>query len=111
MMNQHVFISYSRVDKAFVDRLSQDLRAQNVAIWQDINEIVAGDNWQKTIEESLRNSSALLYVASASSASSKWMIMEVQAVRNRGTPIIPLILDNAGEHELPPFLQVYQWVD
>lgn len=37
--------------------------------------------------------------------------MEVQAALSHGTRVIPLILDDGGEQELPPFLRVYQWVD
>jgi hypothetical protein len=111
MTNQHVFISYSREDLDFVDRLSRDLRAGGVATWQDTNEIAAGDNWQKAIEDGLRRASALLYVASARSARSKWMEREVLAVLDYGTRVIPLILDDAGQHELPLLLQRTQWVD
>jgi hypothetical protein len=111
MTSQRIFISYSREDRAFVDRLSQDLRAGGAEIWLDTNEIAAGENWQKAIEDSLRHSSALLYVASVRSGRSEWMKMEVQAVLGHGTRVIPLILDDEGERELPPYLAVFQWVD
>jgi hypothetical protein len=39
------------------------------------------------------------------------MAMEVRAVLEHGTPVVPLILDDVGERELPEFLRVFQWVD
>jgi hypothetical protein len=111
MPKQHVFISYSREDRSFVDRLSQDLLAAGVTIWQDTKEIAAGENWRLAIEQSLRQASAMLYVASARSAASHWMAKELEAVFSRGTLVIPLILDDEGEHRLPSFLREYQWVD
>ena len=111
MTRQRVFISYSREDRPFVDRLSQDLRSGGVATWQDTKEIAAGENWRMAIEESLRSASAMLYVASAASSSSHWMAKEVEAVLGRGTRVIPVILDDQGELGLPSFLREYQWVD
>jgi TIR domain-containing protein len=37
--------------------------------------------------------------------------MEVQAVLSHGTQVIPLIVDDQGERDLPPSLAVFQWVD
>lgn len=110
-MNQYVFISYAREDRSFVDRLSQDLRADGVTTWQDTKDIAAGENWRTTIEQSLRQASAMLYVASVRSAASHWMAKELEAVFSRGTRVIALILDDEGERGLPPFLRKYQWVD
>jgi len=106
-----VFISYSREDRAFVDRLSQDLRSGGVTTWQDTKEIAAGENWLLVIEGSLRQASTLLYVASARSVNSQWMSKELQAVFSRGTRVIPVVLDDQGEQGLPRFLRDFQWVD
>lgn len=111
MPKQYVFISYSREDRSFVDRLSQHLRAAGVTTWQDTKEIAAGDNWRTAIERSLRQASAMLYVASARSVTSLWMAKELEAVLSRGTRVIPLIIDDEGEHQLPSSLREYQWVD
>jgi hypothetical protein len=35
----HVFISYSRTDSDFVNRLDGDLRAQGVTTWRDVHSI------------------------------------------------------------------------
>jgi len=111
MTKDSVFISYSREDRAFVDRLSQDLRSGGVTTWQDTKEIAAGENWRLAIEGSLRQAAALLYVASAGSVKSQWMSKELEAVFSRGARVIPVVLDDQGEQGLPPFLRDFQWVD
>lgn len=108
---QRVFISYARANRSFVDRLSKDLRAGGIDVWLDTSEIAAGDNWQVAIENGLRDSAALLYVATERSAESHWMTREVQLMLERRTPIIPLVLDDAGAATLPDFLTNIQWVD
>lgn len=45
-----VFISYSRQDKAFVDRLADDLRCGGVRVWRDVEEIAPGTNWEREIK-------------------------------------------------------------
>jgi len=44
------FISYSRQDKAFVDRLADDLRCGGVRVWRDVEEIAPGTNWEREIK-------------------------------------------------------------
>ncbi len=111
MTEQYVFISYSREDREFVDHLQEDLRKAGVSTWQDTKEIAPGENWRTAIEDSLRQASAMLYVASSRSASSHWMARELEAVFSRGTRVIPLVLDDQGERGLPAFLREIQWVD
>jgi hypothetical protein len=111
MTEQYVFISYSREDREFVDRLQEDLRKAGVNTWQDTKEIAPGENWRMAIEESLLRASAMLYVSSSRSASSHWMTKELEAVFSRGNRVIPLILDDEGESGLPAFLREIQWVD
>jgi hypothetical protein len=111
MKEQYVFISYSREDREFVDRLQEDLRKAGVNTWQDTKEIAPGENWRTAIEESLLRASAILHVGSSRSASSRWMAKELEAVFSRGARVIPLILDDEGERNLPAFLREIQWVD
>lgn len=111
MATAQVFISYSREDRAFVERLSRDLRAEGIVTWQDTEQIKAGQNWRKAIEEGLRRSAALIYVASKHSSRSKWMLNEMQAVLGHGTRVFSVVIDDSGEHELPSALRAYQWTD
>ena len=40
------FVSYSRADKAFVQRLAAELRAAGVDLWIDIFDIPKGARWE-----------------------------------------------------------------
>jgi len=75
--NPYVFISYSRLDKAFVGRLADSFRVAGVQTWTDLENIAPGSNWQDEIERGLMNASVLIYVASKNSVSSKWMETEL----------------------------------
>ena len=106
-----VFISYARGDSSFVERVSHDLRTGGVRTWRDVEEIQAGENWQDAISGALFNADVLLYVASARSTESSWVKHELEGYLKQGGRVIPVILDDQGEAELPDVLRQYQWVD
>ena len=111
MSSQYVFISYSRQDRQFVERLSRELQLAGVQTWIDTQNISAGANWQQEIEKGLLHADVLLYVASGQAASANWIELELQA-RLRGTGrVIPLVIEAAGPLSMPPALQASQWVD
>lgn len=109
---EYIFISYSRRDRAFVDQLVKDLEQFGIRVWQDVNEIVAGSDWQNEISKSLLNANALLFVASKNSVNSGWITHELAVFFEQSNPkIIPVILDDVGAKQLPSFLAQFQWVD
>jgi hypothetical protein len=111
MNSSYVFVSYVRSDKKFVDRLVDDLRQHGIEVWQDVEQLAPGENWEREIRRALLEAGALLYVASRHSTGSGWVGYELDAMRGREIPIVPLILDDAGASHLPLHLRDYQWVD
>ena len=55
MANPYVFITYSRKDRSFVERLTGVLAAAGVETWTDVSNIEPGQNWQSEIEKGLVN--------------------------------------------------------
>ena len=111
MSNPYVFVSHSRKDREFVDRLTSALNAAGVRTWVDTQNISPGLNWQVELERALFAADVLLYVASRNSSDSKWLQAEVAAFMGKKGRIVPLILDDDGASHLPPFLSAIQWVD
>ena len=111
MSNPYVFISYSRQDRNFVERLSAALKFAGVQTWTDVENIAAGANWQNEIEKGLLQAQVFLYVASRNTSTSKWMEQELAAFMQGAGRVIPIIIDDQGPATLPPLLQQYQWVD
>lgn len=108
---QYAFISYSRRDEIFVNRLSQDLRFNGVEIWKDVDEILPGQNWEHAIKDALSNAVAYIYVSSKNSDSSIWMAEELRRFMSREFPVIPIIIDDEGVKNIPHSLKILQWVD
>jgi hypothetical protein len=44
-----VFLSYASEDRDLVERLAQDLKTHGIAVWQDKQNLRAGDNWERML--------------------------------------------------------------
>jgi hypothetical protein len=71
-----VFISYSRNDSLFVDRLAKDLKLNGISVWLDKWEIEPGDYIPDTIGKALESCRCFLLILSADSAGSPWVLHE-----------------------------------
>jgi len=108
-----VFISYSRNDQAFVDKLSIDLLNHNVKVWRDEYKLSAGDSLTARIGKGIDQASVLCVVLSDSALASKWVRQEVEAglLREReksGFTIVPLLVQHVP---VPEALKDYMWID
>jgi len=88
--SDYVFISYSRTDNNFVEKLSADLRKQGISVWIDNQKIQAGANWMEEITKGLNNASALIYVISSDSVKSKWVERELQYIIQQNKIVLPV---------------------
>lgn len=111
MSKSYVFISYSRQDREFVEKLIDGLSAAGVETWADVSNIAPGQNWQTQIEQGLLGAEVLLYVSSRNTSASQWMEHELHAFTKGAGRVIPLIVDAAGENSLPHALRQFQWAD
>lgn len=77
------FISHSRHDQSFVERLHSDLCAKGLRCWYAPEDLKIGDRFQEQIEESIRRYDKVMVVLSAASVQSRWVEREVNAARER----------------------------
>ncbi|API51110.1 hypothetical protein BMW22_05140 [Rhizobium leguminosarum] len=59
-MNQDVFVSYSRVDLPFVERLVAFLKDAEASVWFDQTSLLPGRRWEDVIEDEIPNSRTFL---------------------------------------------------
>ena len=111
MPKPYVFISYSRQDREFVEKLTDALSAAGVETWTDVSNIAPGQNWQAEIEQGLLGAEVLLFVSSQNTSASQWMEHELLAFTKGSGRVIPLIVDADGARSLPNALRQFQWAD
>jgi hypothetical protein len=87
----HVFISYSRNDRDYVERLASFLDRQGLVVWYDY-EIETGDSFGPRIKAAIGECAVFVPVLTPAAASSKWVIREIGYADSRNKPIMPLLL-------------------
>jgi hypothetical protein len=97
-----VFISYSRKDMAFADRLEAALKARGFEVLIDRQEIYAFEDWWKRIEALIVKSDTVIFVLSPDAVSSDVCQKEVSfaaSLNKRIAPIVcrPVVTDSVPE--------------
>ncbi|MDZ4771318.1 MAG: TIR domain-containing protein, partial [Chloroflexota bacterium] len=99
---KHAFISYSRKDTPFVERLEAELMRRGVTVWRDATSIPGGDDWYQNIITGLAEAYAIVCVVTAHADESKWVRRE----QLRGDEDnIPLIAVQPAPYRNPVHLQ------
>jgi hypothetical protein len=78
-----VFISYSKDDREFAERLFTDLKMHEVQCWFAPEDLKIGDKFHDRIEHSIQSQEKLLLILSRSSIQSTWVEREVKAAMER----------------------------
>jgi formylglycine-generating enzyme required for sulfatase activity len=85
-----VFISYSRKDTEFVERLAAGLQSAGLAVWYDLSGLEGGTRWGTEIQGAIEQSQFFLVVLSPNSLESKWVQREFLYAESRNLKVIPL---------------------
>jgi hypothetical protein len=86
-----VFISYSRKDLAFVERLSNDLQAAGLDVWYDLSGLDGGTRWGREIQNAIEESQCFVVVLSPNSVESEWVEKEFMYANSLKKRVIPLL--------------------
>jgi basic membrane protein A len=87
----HVFISYSRDDRTYVDALARHLERAGIPVWYDY-EIAAGDRWEHVIRQQIDTCAAVIAVMSPAAEASTWVARELNHAENLNKPMLPVLL-------------------
>ncbi len=97
------FISYSRKDDTFAERLYNSLQGEGVRVWKDTHEIRPGEKIRKAVFEQIQLRDKLIVLLSKASLASDWVESEVEHALERerrepGTTVLfPVALDRTWE--------------
>ncbi|MBT3389954.1 MAG: tetratricopeptide repeat protein [Chloroflexi bacterium] len=98
MSKEHIFISHSSKNDAFVKKLRETLELFDELPWVDSRELTGGDELETTIEKKVRSARQFLVVISIDALNSEWVQKEVKMAldeaekRTDGYKIISVVL-------------------
>jgi hypothetical protein len=103
-----VFISYSRTDSAFVNRLKADLKHHSISAWVDHSNIEGGQEWPAELQRAIDQSQVMLVVLSEEAVKSSWLANEYHYGLRVGKRVIPILLQPC---QVPLALITKHWLD
>lgn len=112
-MGHDVFLSYSRKDKATMQRLRDGLRSAGITVWTDENLQVGTPAWEKAIQEAIEDTVFLIALLSPEAKESKWVNKEISYADSFGKTIIPVLvkIGNKEIESIPIRLVDYQYAN
>jgi DNA polymerase III delta prime subunit len=100
MKKNHIFISHSTKDDAFVNALRKSLESQGLNAWVDSRQLTAGNELEPEIKKAIEEARAFILVLSVNAFNSKWLLketkyaLEVRKKPGKNYPVIPLLLES-----------------
>jgi murein DD-endopeptidase MepM/ murein hydrolase activator NlpD len=102
----HIFISYSKKQKAYARAFADYLIQNGFDVWID-DRIEYGENWWNAIVQAIEGCGALAVIMSPEAKSSRWVQREVQLADEWAKPTFPLLLAGANW----PLFVLTQYID
>lgn len=102
------FISYSREDDKFVDRLEADLRARGFNVWVDRRRLEGSQDWEQEITRAVERYALFIAVLSKPAVQSPNVRFEHELAVRLGKRIVPVLYKVCP---IPSALERLQWVD
>jgi hypothetical protein len=105
-----VFISYSRKDTAFADRLEIALRVRGFEVFIDRHEISALEEWWKRIETLITQADTVVFVLSPDSVASKFALKEVDFAASLNKRFAPIVYRRVDKEAVPEALAKLNYI-
>jgi hypothetical protein len=108
----HIFISYSRNDLVYVQKLVNALRDQGFNPWVDLDELRTGTLWRERLYKQIKTCDAYLVILSRGSSRSHWVKEELILAMKSRKPLFPVMLEDLpGDADLLFGIQTVQYED
>ena len=98
-----VFISYSRRDAVFVDRLELSLQRAGYNVWVDRSNLAGGQAWSANIQQAIESCAALVVVASPAALRSPAVRREYEYALKLDRPVLGALARTSSR--IPPELR------
>ncbi|HEY2926382.1 toll/interleukin-1 receptor domain-containing protein [Piscinibacter sp.] len=105
-----VFISYSRKDKAFAQRLAGALADRHREAWVDWEGIAPTAEWMKEIFAAIEGAAAFVVLCSPDSIASEICAKEMEHAVANNKRIVPLVCRDFDAKGAPPSLARLNWI-
>ena len=114
VLPKEAFLSHSKKDRAFADKLLKLLRFHRVRVWYSRRSLVPAQKWHSEIGRALARCDWFIVVLSRNSAESEWVERELVYALNHPQyrdHIVPVLKERCNYEKLSWTLGGFQFVD
>jgi WD40 repeat protein len=111
LAGSQTFVSYSRVDRAFVHRLHEALTGHGLSVWVDFEDIPPTAEWLAELYSGIERAASFLFVISPDSVASEMCQVEVLHALKHGKRIVPILRRPAAVGPPLEAIGKPQWID
>jgi hypothetical protein len=105
-----VFISYSRRDREFVQRLDAAFSERGFDVWVDLEDIPPSAQWLDEIHAGITAADGIVFVISPDSVASEICLQEIQHAAERNKRIVPVVHREPEPAKVPDLIASLNWV-
>lgn len=105
-----VFISYSRRNKEFTQKLYNALLSANRTVWADWNSIPAASDWFAEIKEGIEQTNSVLFILSPEWIKSNECRKELNHAVAMGKRLLPILYETVDPNDVPSELSKINWI-
>ncbi|MUG95497.1 TIR domain-containing protein [Scytonema sp. UIC 10036] len=106
-----VFLSYAHQDKETMEKIRASLRQESITVWANTTDIQTGEAFELAIKRGIEQADNIVYLLSPDSIKSSYCQMELDLALSFNKRIIPLLVRETDEMQMPPVLQSLQYID
>ncbi len=106
-----VMLSYADEDRATMEKIRTSLRREGITVWTDTTDIQTGEDFTNSIKQGIEGADNLVYLLSPNSINSSYCQQELDLAVSFNKRIIPLLVQNTEDLELPSALRDLQYID
>ena len=106
----HIFISYSRKDKAFVTQLFDALEAAGRDVWLDVNDIPPNAEWMAEISRAIEGADDFVFVISPDLLRSEICARELAHAIAHNKRLLTVVWREPAGEKIPPDLGKLNWI-
>ncbi|PWB90468.1 hypothetical protein C5688_10745 [Methylocystis sp. MitZ-2018] len=105
-----VFVSYSRGDLAFADKLVSALEARGLEVMIDRRDLPEFEDWKRELADLIRRADTIILVISPRWIGSPTCRWEVEQVEQQSKRLAPIVLERVADDQIPPNISRLNYV-
>jgi len=106
----HIFISYSRRDIDFAQKIVTALAENNLDAWVDWKSIPKGEDWEQEIYRGIEEADAFLLLISPNSVASEMCNKEITHAVKNGKRILSIVICDTDPKSIHPEISKRNWI-